>query len=77
MTSMTAVIVNRPGEHEVLEYRTDVPVPARKPGEVLVKLHSSSVNPVDTYVRRVSSSLYLIYYLQATSSRSDSQPLPL
>eukprot|EP00775_Hariotina_reticulata_P002603 gene2603-2905_t len=49
---MTAVVVNRPGGHEVLEYKTDVPIPSRKPGEVLVKLHSSSVNPVDSAVRQ-------------------------
>lgn len=45
---MQAVVINKIGGVEVLEYVHDCPVPERKPGQVLVKLQSSSVNPVDT-----------------------------
>lgn len=48
---MDAVIINKTGGLDVLEYVSNFPIPTRKPGQVLVKLQSSSVNPVDTAVR--------------------------
>uniref|UniRef100_A0A383WHE0 Enoyl reductase (ER) domain-containing protein n=1 Tax=Tetradesmus obliquus TaxID=3088 RepID=A0A383WHE0_TETOB len=48
---MQAAVIKQNGGAEVLELVQDFPLPARKPGQVLVKLHSSSVNPVDTYMR--------------------------
>jgi NADPH2:quinone reductase len=46
-----AVVVEEAGGPEVLEYRTDVPVPALKEGQVLIKNTVSGVNFVDTYYR--------------------------
>lgn len=45
---MQAVVVSKTGGPEVLQ---DHPVPRRGPHQVLVRVHSSSVNPVDTQLR--------------------------
>lgn len=52
MATQTAVVFNKTGGVDVLELKTDYPRPERQPGQVLVKLQSSSVNPVDTFVRK-------------------------
>jgi hypothetical protein len=48
---MQAVVVNSTGGPEVLQLVHDHPVPKRGPGQVLVRVQSSSVNPVDTQLR--------------------------
>lgn len=48
---MKAIRVNRFGGPEVCELEHGVPVPTPAPGQVLLAVHSVSVNPVDTYVR--------------------------
>jgi len=45
------MVITECGGPEVLRLVHDHPVPNRKPGEVLVRIHSTSVNPVDTAVR--------------------------
>ncbi|EEH06617.1 quinone oxidoreductase [Histoplasma capsulatum G186AR] len=45
------VLVSKLGGPEVLEYRTDLPVPTPKEGEVLIKNNLSGVNYIDTYFR--------------------------
>ena len=47
---MRAVMFDRYGTNEVVEVR-DVPVPVAARGEVVVKVHAASVNPVDWKVR--------------------------
>lgn len=47
---MQAIIVTEYGGPEVLVVR-DVPKPIPGPGRILVKLHTASVNPVDSYLR--------------------------
>lgn len=47
---MKAVIINKYGGPEVLEY-VDVVTPVPKPGEILIKIQAISVNPVDWKVR--------------------------
>ncbi|MCX6145763.1 MAG: zinc-binding dehydrogenase [Candidatus Kapabacteria bacterium] len=49
---MKAVILNQHGGPEVLEYVEDFPMPELKPGEVLVKIKSTSLNKVDTVIRK-------------------------
>lgn len=49
--TQTAVVIRSGGGLDVLQVEHDYPVKERKPGEVLVKLTSTSVNPVDLYVR--------------------------
>lgn len=51
MASGKAIVINKCGGTDVLELVNDFAVPAPKAGEVLVKLVSASINPVDTYVR--------------------------
>ncbi|XVF18762.1 hypothetical protein REPUB_Repub11eG0051200 [Reevesia pubescens] len=51
VTSCRAVLLPRFGRPEVLELRTDVPVPDLKPNEVLVRAKAVSVNPLDTRMR--------------------------
>jgi len=48
-TTMKAIVHERYGRPEVLELRDDVPVPAIEDDQVLVRVHASSVNPVEWY----------------------------
>jgi len=48
---MKAIRVHQTGGPEVLEFE-DIPVPKPSPGEVLVELHASGVNFIDTYHRQ-------------------------
>ena len=48
---MSGVIVEKTGGTEVLQYKTDLPVPTPKEGEVLVKNEVSGINYIDTYYR--------------------------
>jgi NADPH2:quinone reductase len=45
---MDAVLINKTGGTEVLEYKTDVPIPTLKRGEVLLKNEYIGVNFIDT-----------------------------
>lgn len=51
---MQAVVLEKFGDPEVLVTR-DVPPPAPGAGEVLVHVHATSVNPVDTLIRKQGS----------------------
>ena len=48
---MKAVIAERYGGPEVLEIADDIPVPRVGPNGVLVRVHATSVNPVDWKLR--------------------------
>jgi NADPH:quinone reductase-like Zn-dependent oxidoreductase len=48
---MKAVVINEYGGPEVLKYQ-DAPKPEPKDDEILVRVISAAVNPVDTYVRQ-------------------------
>jgi NADPH:quinone reductase-like Zn-dependent oxidoreductase len=48
--TMKAVRLHEFGGPEVLRYE-EVPVPALKPGEVLVRVHAAGINPPDWYLR--------------------------
>ncbi|OXB82193.1 UNVERIFIED_CONTAM: hypothetical protein H355_009072 [Colinus virginianus] len=50
-SAMRAVRVFEFGGPEVLQLRADVPVPAPRDREVLIKVHACGVNPVETYIR--------------------------
>ena len=47
---MNSVQITHPGGPEVLRYRTDIPVPTPRNGEVLVKNDFAGINYVDMYV---------------------------
>jgi NADPH:quinone reductase-like Zn-dependent oxidoreductase len=47
---MKAAVFSRYGGNEVVEVK-DVPAPTAAPGEVVIKVHAASVNPVDWKVR--------------------------
>lgn len=49
---MKAVYIEKTGETDVLQYKTDVPVPELKDGEVLVKNEYIGINYIDTYFRK-------------------------
>ncbi|KAK0119623.1 NADPH:quinone reductase [Cadophora gregata] len=49
--TMKGVLIEKTGGVEVLQYRTDLPVPTPKAGEVLVKNDFIGVNYIDTYYR--------------------------
>ncbi|RYX95295.1 MAG: quinone oxidoreductase [Comamonadaceae bacterium] len=48
---MRAQLLSAPGDADAFEL-TDVPVPALKPGHVLVRVAATSVNPVDLKIRQ-------------------------
>lgn len=48
--TMKAVIIEKNGGSDVLQYKTDVPVPDVKDGQLLVKNDFIGVNYIDTYV---------------------------
>jgi NADPH:quinone reductase len=51
MSSMQAIVMNRPGGPEVLEVRS-LPMPELPSAQhVRVRLHAAGVNPVDTKLR--------------------------
>lgn len=47
--TMKGVLVEKAGGVEVLQYKTDLPVPTPKDGEVLVKNDFIGINYIDTY----------------------------
>lgn len=47
---MQAIRVHQFGDPEVMQVE-EVPTPSPGPGQVLVRVHASGVNPVDTYIR--------------------------
>ena len=47
---MKAIRVNEFGGPEVLRLE-EVPTPQPGPGQVLVRMHATGVNPVETYIR--------------------------
>ena len=48
---MHAVLLTGHGGYEALDYRTDVPVPQPKPGEVLIRVAATAVNNTDINTR--------------------------
>lgn len=46
--TMKAVQIDKTGGTDVLQYRTDVPVPEPKEGEVLIKNEFIGINYIDT-----------------------------
>ena len=46
--TMKGVVIQKNGGTEVLEYKTDVPVPEVKEGEVLIKNDYIGINYIDT-----------------------------
>jgi NADPH:quinone reductase len=48
--TMSGVLVEKTGGVEVLQYKTDLPVPTPKEGQVLVKNDFIGINYIDTYV---------------------------
>ena len=54
---MKAVVIRRYGSPEVLQYE-DVAPPKIKPDQLLVKVHASSINPVDWKIRQGMLQIY-------------------
>ena len=49
-TTQKGVIIEKAGGVEVLQYKTDLPVPTLKEGEILVKNDFIGINYIDTFV---------------------------
>jgi NADPH:quinone reductase len=45
---MKGIIIEKTGGTEVLQYKTDLPVPEPKEGQVLIKNEALGVNYIDT-----------------------------
>ena len=54
--SMKGVIIEKNGGTEVLQYKTDLPVPEPKEGQILVKNDYVGINYIDTYGLLASTS---------------------
>jgi NADPH:quinone reductase-like Zn-dependent oxidoreductase len=65
MATMKAVRVHEYGGPEVLKYE-DAPKPQAGPGEVLIRVHAASVNPVDWKIRAGYLQQMLKYKLPVT-----------
>jgi len=50
--TMEGVVINKTGGSDVLEFKTDLPVPQPKEGEILLKNDFVGVNYIDTFVQR-------------------------
>jgi NADPH2:quinone reductase len=50
-SSLSAIQINRNGGVEVLEYKTDLPIPELKPGQLLIENAYIGINYIDNYVR--------------------------
>lgn len=48
--TMKGILIEKTGGTEVLQYRTDLPIPVPKPGELLVKNDYIGINYIDTFV---------------------------
>jgi hypothetical protein len=48
--TMKGVIMEKNGGTEVLQYKTDLPVPEPKEGQILIKNDFVGINFIDTYV---------------------------
>lgn len=57
---MKAVVIRRYGSNEVVHLE-DLPVPLPGPGDLLVKVHAASVNPLDFKIRQGQTRLILRY----------------
>ena len=62
MSSMKAVRIHAYGSADVLAYE-DAPRPTARDGEVLIRVHATSVNPFDCAVRAGYMSAYFTYTL--------------
>lgn len=49
---MKAIVLQKHGGYDVLEYVENIPEPELKPDEVLVKISYTSLNRVDLHIRR-------------------------
>lgn len=49
---MSGILIEEPGGVEVLKWKTDLPVPELKEGQILVKNEWVGVNYIDTYFRK-------------------------
>lgn len=47
---MHGILISKLGSPEVLEYRTDLPIPVPKDDEILVENEFAGVNYIDTYL---------------------------
>lgn len=47
---MKGILIEKTGGTEVLQYRTDLPIPVPKAGELLVKNEYIGINYIDTFV---------------------------
>ena len=52
---MRGILIEKTGGTEVLQYKTDLPVPSPKEGEILVKNDFIGINYIDTYKPFVAS----------------------
>jgi NADPH2:quinone reductase len=57
---MKGVWIEKTGGTEVLQYKTDIPVPEPKEGQVLVKNEYIGINYIDTFVSPPLFSLHPI-----------------
>ncbi len=49
---MKAIVINQFGNPEVLELRSDTPPPSIQNNQVLIKVHSAGINPLDWKIRK-------------------------
>lgn len=65
---MKAVVLHEYGGPDQLRYE-DIPTPERQPGEVLIKVAATSVNPIDWKVRSGAAKVRMPLNFQAILGR--------
>ena len=67
---MKGVIFEQFGPPEVLKVKTDLPKPVRKPGQCLVQIAATSVNPIDWKTRKGELPRFMVKLPNVCSSLS-------
>lgn len=79
-STMKGVLIEKTGGVEVLQYKTNLPIPTPKEGQVLIKNEFIGINYIDTYVTRCSELQHTscIFMTDETTSyfRSGLYPAP-
>ena len=75
-STQKGIIIEKTGGVEVLQYKTDLPVPTPNEGEILVKNDFIGINYIDTFVHLSLSNFCFNIYLDTSAPVSIPLPNP-
>lgn len=74
--TMKGILIEKPGGVEVLQYKTDLPVPTPKEGEVLIKNDFIGINYIDTYLSPHSNPPHTLSLTQTPTAITAQASIP-